>query len=317
MNKSIEPLFMPIMNSEVEWRYLDLNQAASNTDHIVVPYLTASALRIRLDRALGRENWTQSFREIGEGAVCSLSIRIDGEWITKEDGADLSEGNHKSMLTRAFCRAAAAWGIGRDLYDLPVFHANYVVAGTPGCSPIRFGEQTFYHLAPSIAVASPAALGPASTPQPQQMMPKPPARQPRVNIQAPVRETPTFIDSPLGSRAKIEEIKASQAPAPVMNPVSHIPRVYSVQSKSWNNPVTAEPTKPEGDLRPFAVEKIRFGHTKGKRLKDHTRDELAGLVHYFTNVLPEPSAPTVKSDKQRLIAFLGGKLEMPGEVKKA
>jgi hypothetical protein len=51
--------------------------------------------------------------------LASLSLRIDGEWISKEDGADSPEREPvKGALSNAFKRACAVWGIGEHLYGI-------------------------------------------------------------------------------------------------------------------------------------------------------------------------------------------------------
>ena len=52
--------------------------------------------------------------------VCELSLKINGVWITKTDGAgDTNIEGEKGGLSDAFKRAAVKFGVGRYLYYMP------------------------------------------------------------------------------------------------------------------------------------------------------------------------------------------------------
>lgn len=88
---------------------------------IAIAYVTARAIQDRLDEVCGPENWKNEFVAWkGEHQLCGISIRVDGEWITKWDGAENTDIEPlKGGLSSAFKRAAAQWGIGRYLYEVP------------------------------------------------------------------------------------------------------------------------------------------------------------------------------------------------------
>ena len=104
---------------EIEWRVG--STTADKSKGMMLAYVTNRAIMSRLDDVVGAENWKQSFRELHQkGVICSLSIRFseNGEWITKEDGADLTNIEPtKGGLSDAMKRAAVQFGIGRYLYD--------------------------------------------------------------------------------------------------------------------------------------------------------------------------------------------------------
>lgn len=83
-------------------------------------YITARHVMNRLDSVVGPENWRDEYREVGEGGVvCTLYLRINGEWVGKSD-VGTREGNVepvKGKYSVALKRAAVHWGIGRELYD--------------------------------------------------------------------------------------------------------------------------------------------------------------------------------------------------------
>ena len=87
----------------------------------IFAYIDARHVMDRLDEVLGPANWEDSYRETPSGRVlCKLSLNIDGQWISKEDGAgETSFEGEKGAISDALKRAAVKWGIGRYLYALP------------------------------------------------------------------------------------------------------------------------------------------------------------------------------------------------------
>jgi hypothetical protein len=74
----------------------------------------------RLDDVVGMENWQCHYEDLGGRVICRLSIRVDGEWITKCDGAgDTKIEGEKGGISDALKRAAVLFGVGRYLYYLP------------------------------------------------------------------------------------------------------------------------------------------------------------------------------------------------------
>lgn len=106
---------------------------------LALPYIDARDVMDRLDSVLGPLNWQDSYDLLSDGLVrCRLSIRVGGEWITKEDagGSNVqdNEDNKKAvdkakMLKSAFSdamkRAAVHFGIGRYLYRFPDQWVDY------------------------------------------------------------------------------------------------------------------------------------------------------------------------------------------------
>lgn len=92
---------------------------------LVLSFVDARAVQNRLDEVAGPDGWQVEYRHItaGErtaGTVCRLGIRLNGEWIWKEDGSDETDIEaFKGGISKSLVRAASAWGIGRYLYNLP------------------------------------------------------------------------------------------------------------------------------------------------------------------------------------------------------
>jgi len=88
---------------------------------LVLAYVSNRAIMDRLDAVCGPANWRNTFQRGPDGGViCGISIRVDGDWVTKWDGAEnTSIESVKGGLSASMRRAAVQWGIGRYLYRLP------------------------------------------------------------------------------------------------------------------------------------------------------------------------------------------------------
>ncbi len=102
----------------ISWRSQTMNK--DGTSAMALAYIDARDVMERLDAVCGPANWQDRYEFHGPRTVCYLSIRIDGEWITKADGAGDSDVEaEKGAISDALKRAAVKWGIGRYLYALP------------------------------------------------------------------------------------------------------------------------------------------------------------------------------------------------------
>ena len=118
MIEKLKALQKPFEDNEIEWRVGSTTK--DKKKGMMLAYVTNRAIMNRLDDVLGESNWHDTYRELHKGIVCSLSIRLecDKEWITKEDGADLTTIEPtKGGLSDSMKRAAVKFGIGRYLYD--------------------------------------------------------------------------------------------------------------------------------------------------------------------------------------------------------
>ncbi|RJQ10643.1 MAG: hypothetical protein C4551_02420 [Bacillota bacterium] len=109
----------PFPDNDVEWRVG--RESKDGTKMSLLAYLTARAIMERLDDVFGIDGWCDSYERWGEKSIkCRLSIRIGGEWVTREDGADETEfEGTKGGFSDALKRAAVKFGVGRYLYNLP------------------------------------------------------------------------------------------------------------------------------------------------------------------------------------------------------
>lgn len=117
MSDLLKKLREPFRKEELEFRV-----GATNNDKsmgLALAYVQARAIQNRLDELFGVDGWTVSYKEISAGFVCSLSIKINDRWVTKEDGAGMTEYESvKGGISNAFKRVASSgFGIGRYLYN--------------------------------------------------------------------------------------------------------------------------------------------------------------------------------------------------------
>lgn len=82
-------------------------------------YVDARFIMDRLDEVVPGL-WQDRYERLAaprDGLVCGISIKLDGEWVTRYDTSDASTIEpEKGEFSGAFKRAGVKWGIGRDLY---------------------------------------------------------------------------------------------------------------------------------------------------------------------------------------------------------
>ena len=117
--------------SDIEWRVQSSGKNGDKVWAMVLAYVTNRAIMERLDTVCGPENWKNEFKASPSGGVlCGISIKYDGEWVTKWDGADNTAVEAvKGGLSSAMKRAGVQWGVGRYLYRLDVAWANVSPSG--------------------------------------------------------------------------------------------------------------------------------------------------------------------------------------------
>ena len=93
----------------------------------MLSYIDARYVMDVLDDVVGCENWRDEYQVLNGNMFCGLSVRVNGEWITKWDvGSESNIESEKGEVSGAFKRAAVKWQISRDLYDEePVAKKSY------------------------------------------------------------------------------------------------------------------------------------------------------------------------------------------------
>jgi len=114
----LDKLTAKIKPHEIQWRV----QSKGNGKTTVVPYLTNRCVMERFDEQFGATEWQNVFCEWrSKGVKCGISVNVDGNWVTKYDGADETNIEAtKGGFSDSMKRAAVQWGLGRDLYDYPM-----------------------------------------------------------------------------------------------------------------------------------------------------------------------------------------------------
>lgn len=142
MQEIMKRLRAPFAPEEIEWRVGATTK--DKTKGLALAFVTNRAIQNRLDEVFGCFGWKNEYREWrGNSQLCGISVKYEGEWITKWDGAsDTDWEATKGGLSDAMKRAAYQWGIGRYLYNLdpvwvPIRPAgkSYVIDGPPPTLP--------------------------------------------------------------------------------------------------------------------------------------------------------------------------------------
>jgi len=120
-------LAAPFPPDDVGWK----PQSVKGNRALAIAYIDARNVMDRLDEVVHPGGWKDAYDVIQDGSVvCHLSLKVDGEWLTKSDVGSPSEqpdgGDRlKAAFSDALKRAAVKWGIGRYLYSLPHQWADY------------------------------------------------------------------------------------------------------------------------------------------------------------------------------------------------
>ncbi len=130
-------LTAPFPADAVHWKPLSVKDNRA----LAAAYLDARAIMQRLDCVFGVGGWQDSYQLQGGGSVvCTLSVKVDGEWVVKTDVGSPSEqpddgDKLKAAFSDALKRAAVKLGIGRYLYRLPP--NGWTTIRSDGSSPVR------------------------------------------------------------------------------------------------------------------------------------------------------------------------------------
>jgi len=124
----------PFEENEVEWKVQSCGISTNGKPWArVLTYIDARAIQERLDDLFGVNGWKDKYRENGEDIICTLSIMMDGKWVSKENGASKTKyESFKGGISSAFKRVSASgFGVGRYLYDLEATFVEDVTLERP------------------------------------------------------------------------------------------------------------------------------------------------------------------------------------------
>lgn len=168
----------PFAPQDIEWRVQQSGKSTQGKVYaMVLAYVTNRAIMSRLDDVCGKGCWRNEYCPAPAGGVmCGISIKIDGEWITKWDAAENTEVEAvKGGMSGAMKRAAVQWGIGRYLYNLDSGFATVSTERVNGWTQAKLKDQTKFWWQPPTLPAW--ALPPIQQPQ-QQNKPSSTDKQP-------------------------------------------------------------------------------------------------------------------------------------------
>jgi hypothetical protein len=120
-------LAAPFRPEQLKW----LPKTVKGDMALAMPYVSASDVQNRLDKVLGIAGWRDEYEVLPCGAVvCSLSVRLGGEWIAKQHVGSPSEqpdegDRMKACFSDALKRCAAKWGVARYLRYLKAGWVSY------------------------------------------------------------------------------------------------------------------------------------------------------------------------------------------------
>lgn len=138
----------PFDEGDIEWRVSRSGRGNRGIYCFCLAYCTARAIQKRLDEVCGPENWrneAMTVHELRTGPIAiqvGISIRINGEWITKWDVSEPTNIEPaKGGFSGAMKRAGAQWGIGRYLYQLDETFAEVSEEGGKGWTYASLSEK--------------------------------------------------------------------------------------------------------------------------------------------------------------------------------
>lgn len=123
MKDIIKELSKPLEIKDIDFRIQSINKGGYAT---ILAYKDARVDMNRLDEVCGLF-WQKKYNYVESANMlfCSVGIKIDDEWIWREDlGTESFSDKQKGHASDSFKRACFNWGIGRELYEYPVIQVK-------------------------------------------------------------------------------------------------------------------------------------------------------------------------------------------------
>lgn len=169
----LRELSQPFKMNQLEWRVQQAGVTNNKAWVRVLAYVTSRDMQQRLDDVVGVFGWKNEFttlpNSVGDGAMCGISLKFDGEWITKWNGSENTAIEAiKGGLSGAEKRAAVEWGIGRYLYDVEAMYADCLME--EDFKKLQYADKQAYEKAKTkdnqYVYWKPPTLDPKYRPQP-------------------------------------------------------------------------------------------------------------------------------------------------------
>ncbi|WP_231868379.1 Rad52/Rad22 family DNA repair protein [Fictibacillus phosphorivorans] len=133
MEEVTKRLEAPFSANDIEWRVSRSGNSNGKNWAMVLAYVTNRAIQNRLDEVFGPAGWKNDYKEFMGGILCTISCYVDGEWVSKSDGAELTAiESLKGGLSSAMKRCGSQWKIGRYLYNLTETYVEIFPNKQPG-----------------------------------------------------------------------------------------------------------------------------------------------------------------------------------------
>lgn len=140
MEKSIGKIDPSLLKKEIPYNWKIQSIGRDGKKASCVAYIDARQAMDLLDEVVGVGYWQDKYRTITvqyksettddkgkttggsrDQLVCSVGVKIDDEWVWKEDtGSESDIETEKGLFSDAFKRACVKWGVGRFLYDMDI-----------------------------------------------------------------------------------------------------------------------------------------------------------------------------------------------------
>jgi hypothetical protein len=137
---------LSLLKKEIPYKWKIQSISRDGKKASCVAYIDARQAMDLLDEVVGQGGWQDKYRtetiqykaestddkgKISGGSrdqlICSVGIKVDGEWIWKEDtGTESDYETEKGLFSDAFKRSCVKWGVGRFLYDMDIEWVNVV-----------------------------------------------------------------------------------------------------------------------------------------------------------------------------------------------
>lgn len=167
----------PFEPCDIEWRIQQSGKTGQGKVYaMVLAYVTNRAIMSRLDDVCGKGYWRNEYQPAPCGGVmCGISIKFDGEWITKWDAAENTQVEAvKGGMSGAMKRAAVQWGVGRYLYNLEEGFAQTSLEKNNSWNRAKTKDGTLFWWAPPAlpSWAIPSPQQPVKEQQPAAVQPQ-------------------------------------------------------------------------------------------------------------------------------------------------
>ena len=116
-NKIKRMLAAPFADNQIRYR---VGSKGRDNSAMMLAYVDARMVHMRLDQAVGPFNWSNDIRIVGNSYISDITINFKDHTVRRSDGADATQVEPvKGGISDAFKRAGVLFGIGAYLYRMP------------------------------------------------------------------------------------------------------------------------------------------------------------------------------------------------------